>query len=102
LQTILNKKKVASHMYLLPEKKKEVFSKFAKSEKDTGTPECQIALFTYRINHLTGHLKQNHKDYNTEKSLIGLVGKRKGLLDYLKQKDISRYRSIIAELGLRK
>lgn len=89
-------------MYLSPEKKKEVFSKFAKNANDTGTPECQIALFTHRINHLTGHLKANHKDYNTEKSLIGLVGKRKGLLDYLKKKDITRYRSIIAELGLRK
>ncbi len=89
-------------MYLLPEKKKEVFAKFAKNEKDTGSPECQISLFTYRIKHLTGHLKKNHKDYNTERSLIGLVGKRKGLLDYLKKKDITRYRSIILELGLRK
>ncbi len=89
-------------MYLSPEKKKEVFSKFAKTEKDTGSPECQISLFSYRIKHLTEHLKKNHKDYNTERSLIGLVGKRKGLLDYLKKKDIARYRSIIAELGLRK
>ncbi|MFV0305007.1 MAG: 30S ribosomal protein S15, partial [Moheibacter sp.] len=64
--------------------------------------EGQIALFTFRINHLTGHLKQNRKDFATEKSLVRLVGKRKSLLDYLKKKDIERYRAIIAELGLRK
>jgi small subunit ribosomal protein S15 len=61
-----------------------------------------VALFTYRINHLSQHLKANHKDYATERSLVALVGKRKALLDYLKKKDINRYRAIIAELGLRK
>ena len=89
-------------MYLTSEKKAEIFSKHGKSAQDTGSAEGQIALFTFRINHLSGHLKSNHKDYATEKSLVKLVGKRKRLLDYLKNKDIERYRAIIAELGLRK
>lgn len=89
-------------MYLTAEKKQEIFKKYGKSESDTGSSEGQIALFTFRINHLTGHLKANHKDYNTERSLVMLVGKRKRLLDYLKKIDIARYRKIIAELGIRK
>ena len=89
-------------MYLTSEKKSEIFAKHGKSATDTGSAEGQIALFTFRINHLSGHLKSNHKDFATEKSLVKLVGKRKRLLDYLKNKDISRYRAIIAELGLRK
>ena len=89
-------------MYLTSEKKAEIFAKHGKSAQDTGSAEGQIALFTYRINHLSEHLKKNHKDFNTEKSLVKLVGKRKRLLDYLKSKDIERYRAIIAELGLRK
>ncbi len=89
-------------MYLTSEKKAEIFAKHGKSATDTGSSEGQIALFTFRINHLSGHLKANHKDYATEKSLVKLVGKRKALLDYLKKKDINRYRAIIAELGLRK
>ncbi|MGC4128261.1 MAG: 30S ribosomal protein S15 [Bergeyella sp.] len=89
-------------MYLTSEKKAEIFAKHGKSAQDTGSAEGQVALFTYRINHLSGHLKANHKDYATEKSLVKLVGKRKRLLDYLKNKDIARYRAIIAELGLRK
>jgi len=89
-------------MYLTTEKKEEIFAKHGKSAADTGSAEGQIALFTYRINHLTGHLKTNKKDFNTEKALVRLVGKRKRLLDYLKAKDIERYRAIIAELGLRK
>ena len=89
-------------MYLAPEKKAEIFAKHGKSEKDTGSAEGQIALFTYRINHLSKHLKSNQKDFVTERSLVALVGKRKRLLDYLKKKDIERYRAIIAELGLRK
>lgn len=89
-------------MYLTSEKKVEIFAKHGKSAQDTGSAEGQIALFTYRINHLSEHLKKNHKDFNTEKSLVKLVGKRKRLLDYLKSKDIERYRAIIAELGLRK
>ncbi|MGB6084523.1 30S ribosomal protein S15 [Moheibacter sp.] len=89
-------------MYLTTEKKQEIFAKHGKSATDTGSAEGQIALFTFRINHLTGHLKVNKKDFNTEKALVRLVGKRKSLLDYLKSKDIERYRAIIAELGLRK
>ncbi len=89
-------------MYLNTEKKQEIFAKHGKSAQDTGSAEGQVALFTFRINHLSAHLKSNHKDYNTERSLVKLVGKRKRLLDYLKKKDIERYRAIIAELGLRK
>lgn len=89
-------------MYLTTEKKQEIFAKHGKSGQDTGSAEGQVALFTYRINHLTEHLKVNRKDFNTEKSLVRLVGKRKSLLDYLKKTDIERYRAIIAELGLRK
>ena len=89
-------------MYLTTDKKKEIFAKHGKSDADTGSAEGQIALFTYRINHLSQHLKANRHDFNTERSLVALVGKRKALLDYLKKKDINRYRAIIAELGLRK
>jgi small subunit ribosomal protein S15 len=89
-------------MYLTPEVKKEIFKTHGKSDADTGSAEGQIALFTHRINHLTGHLKKNRKDYNTERSLVLLVGKRKRLLNYLKEKDINRYREIIAKLNLRK
>ena len=89
-------------MYLTTEKKQEIFAKHGKSATDTGSAEGQVALFTYRINHLTEHLKQNRKDFATEKALVALVGKRKSLLDYLKNKDIERYRAIVAELGLRK
>jgi len=89
-------------MYLSSEKKAEIFAKYAKSAQDTGSTEGQIALFSYRINHLTEHLKKNHKDFNTEKSLVRLVGKRRNLLNYLKRKDIERYRAIIKELNIRK
>ena len=91
-------------MYLNPEIKKEIFGKYGKSNTDTGSPEAQIALFSYRINHLTEHLKSNHKDYTTQRALKMLVGKRRRLLDYLMRKDINRYRAIIAnkELGIRK
>ena len=89
-------------MYLDSEKKKEFFSKFGKNEADTGSAEGQIALFSYRIAHLTEHLKQNRKDYGTQRALISLVGKRRRLLDYLKDRDIERYRAIIKELNLRK
>jgi small subunit ribosomal protein S15 len=89
-------------MYLSPEKKQEIFAQFGKSAQDTGTAEGQIALFTFRINHLSQHLKRNHKDFNTERSLVKLVGKRKSLLDYLKKTEIARYRTVIAALGIRK
>lgn len=89
-------------MYLTTEKKQEIFKKFGKSEKDTGTSEGQIALFTFRIAHLTEHLKVNKKDYGTQRALIKLVGKRRSLLDYLHKTDINRYRAIVKELDLRK
>jgi small subunit ribosomal protein S15 len=89
-------------MYLTKENKKEIFKEHGKSESDTGSAEGQIALFTRRINHLTKHLKKNRKDYNTERSLVMMVGKRKSLLSYLKKKDINRYREIIKKLNLRK
>lgn len=91
-------------MYLDSEKKKEIFGTYGKSNTDTGSPEVQIALFSVRIAHLTEHLKANKKDYNTQRSLKMLVGKRRRLLDYLVRKDINRYRAIIAkkELGIRK
>tara|TARA_B110000211_G_scaffold197337_1_gene226778 strand:- start:1631 stop:1900 length:270 start_codon:yes stop_codon:yes gene_type:complete len=89
-------------MYLTKEAKEKLFKKHGKDSKDTGSSEGQIALFTQRINHLTGHLKQNRKDYNSERSLVKLVGKRRSLLDYLMKSDVLRYRAIIKELGLRK
>ena len=89
-------------MYLDSTKKEEIFGKYGKSTTDTGSAESQIALFTYRINHLTGHLKVNKKDFGTERALKMLVGKRRRLLDYLIRIDIERYRKIIKELGIRK
>ena len=89
-------------MYLTKEVKEQIFSKHGKSATDTGNSEGQIALFTFRINHLTEHLKNNRKDYNTERSLVKLVGKRRSLLDYLKKTDITRYSAIIKESGIRK
>ncbi|MCK3685781.1 30S ribosomal protein S15 [Maribellus sp. YY47] len=89
-------------MYLTSEKKQEFFAQHGKDAKDTGSAEGQIALFSYRINHLTEHLKKNKKDHSTRRALIKLVGKRRSLLDYLIKKDIERYRAIIKELNLRK
>lgn len=89
-------------MYLAKEKKTEIFGKYGKSATDTGSAESQIALFTYRIAHLTEHVKVNHKDNVTIRSLTKLVGKRRALLDYLKDRDIERYRAIIKALGLRR
>ena len=89
-------------MYLTKETKAEIFAKHGGKAENTGSAEGQIALFTHRINHLTEHLKNNRKDYNTERSLVKLVGKRRALLDYLAKKDIMRYRAIVKELGLRK
>ena len=89
-------------MYLTKEIKADIFKKFGGSENNTGSTEAQIALFTHRINHLTKHLRKNQKDYNTERSLVKLVGKRRSLLDYLKNKDIEKYRELIKELNIRK
>ena len=85
-------------MYLNSEKKEEIFGQYGKSTTDTGSAESQIALFTYRIKHLTEHVKANHKDYVTTRSLTQLVGKRRRLLTYLKERDINRVKA----LGLRK
>lgn len=89
-------------MYLNSVKKKEIFEKYGQGTKDTGSVESQVALFTFRISHLTEHVKGNRKDHVTEKSLVKLVGKRRALLNYLKAKDIERYRALIKALGLRK
>jgi small subunit ribosomal protein S15 len=89
-------------MYLTADKKTEIFGQHGKSKKDTGSPESQIALFSYRISHLTEHLKQNRKDFSTQRALLRLVGKRRRLLDYLKHTEIDRYRAILKELNLRK
>jgi small subunit ribosomal protein S15 len=89
-------------MYLDTKKKKEIFKKHGGSETNTGSAEGQIALFSYRIDHLTEHLKKNRKDYGTQRALQLMVGKRRSLLDYLKAKDIERYRAIVKELKLRR
>ena len=89
-------------MYLSSKIKEEIFKDNGKSEKDSGSIEGQVALFTNRINHLTSHLKINKKDFNTERALLKMVGKRKSLLTYLKNKNIERYRAIIKKLSLRK
>ena len=89
-------------MYLTKETKAEIFAKHGGAATNTGSAEGQIALFTFRISHLTEHLKKNRHDYNTERSLVLLVGKRRALLDYLKKTDINRYREIIKELNIRK
>ena len=88
--------------YLSSDKKQEIFAKYGKSNTDTGSSESQVALFSYRIAHLTEHLKKNRKDYNSQRALLRLVGKRRHILDYLKETDIERYRAIVKELNLRK
>ena len=82
--------------------KNEIIAKFATHEGDTGSPKVQIALLTERINHLNEHLKEHKQDNHSRRGLLKMVGKRRGLLDYLKAKDIERYRAIIEALGLRK
>lgn len=84
------------------EAKKELMAKYATHEGDTGSPEVQIALLTDRINHLTEHLKVHKKDHHSRRGLLKMVGHRRNLLNYLTKKDINRYRSIIAKLGIRK
>ena len=82
--------------------KKEIIVQYATHEGDTGSPEVQIALLTQKINHLNEHLKVHKQDNHSRRGLLKMVGKRRGLLDYLKEKDIMRYRAIIEKLGLRK
>ncbi len=89
-------------MQLTIEQKKEYFKTLGKGENDSGTPDVQVAIFTQRIKHLTEHLKKNKKDFATERALIRMVGKRKKLLSYIKNKDIERYRELIKKLQIRK
>ncbi len=84
------------------EKKAEIIKEYARTEGDTGSPEVQVAILTYRIKELTEHLKTNHKDHHSRRGLLKMVGKRRGLLDYLKKVDIERYRALIEKLGIRK
>ncbi len=82
--------------------KKEIIAQFGRNANDTGSAEVQVALLTERINHLTEHLKMHKKDHHSRRGLLMLVGQRKGLLNYIKNNDIVKYRELIAELGLRK
>ncbi|MBQ0024755.1 MAG: 30S ribosomal protein S15 [Bacteroidales bacterium] len=88
--------------YLNADKKQEIFGQYGKSNVDTGSPESQIALFSYRIAHLTDHLRANKKDHGTQRAMQRLIGKRRQMLDYLKETDIERYRAIVKALNLRK
>ena len=89
-------------MSLLEKKKEEVIEEFKLHESDTGSPEVQVALLTHRITYLTEHLKGHKKDHHSRRGLLVLVGRRRSLLDYLKEKDIERYRSLIKRLGIRR
>lgn len=89
-------------MVLLAEKKEEMIEKFKLHESDTGSPEVQVAILTHRISYLTEHLKIHKKDHHSRRGLLILVGRRRSLLDYLKKKDIERYRALIEKLGLRR
>ena len=89
-------------MHLTSEQKVDIFTKYGKSATDTGSPESQVALYTERILHLTEHLKKNKKDHSTQLSLLKMVGRRRRLLDYLKDRDIEKYRALLKSLNLRK
>ena len=89
-------------MSLTTEKKNEVMAAYAIKEGDTGSPEVQVALLTERINGLSGHFKDNHKDHHSRRGLLKMVGQRRNLLKYLKGEDFGRYRSLIERLGLRR
>lgn len=89
-------------MALATEQKQEIIDQFKKHENDTGSPEVQIAILTNRINYLTEHLKEHKKDHHSRRGLLQMVGQRRRLLNYLKKKEFSRYRTIIEKLGLRR
>ena len=89
-------------MSITTEKKKEIFQNYGETEKDSGSPESQIALFTERINDITSHLREHPQDHGSRRGLVKLVGKRRKILNYLYNEDITRYRKIIKELGIRK
>ena len=84
------------------EQKQAIIEEYRLNDKDTGSPEVQIAILTHRINNLTEHLKTNNKDHHSRRGLLMMVGQRRGFLNYLKDNDIERYRSILARLGLRR
>ena len=84
------------------QRKQEIIKTYGRTEGDTGSPEVQVAILTERINHLNEHLKINKKDHHSRRGLLKMVGRRRGLLNYLKEKDIERYRAILASLNLRK
>lgn len=84
------------------EKKEEIIKEYARKEGDTGSPEVQIAILTFRIRELTEHLKVNQKDHHSRRGMYKMIGKRRGLLDYLKKSDLDGYRELIAKLGIRK
>ena len=89
-------------MSVTAEKKQEIIKDNARQANDTGSPEVQVAILTSRINTLTEHFKQHHKDNHSRRGLLMMVNKRRSLLDYLKRKDVERYNALIAKLGLRK
>ncbi len=89
-------------MSITAEEKKAIMEKFGKHEKDTGSPEVQIALLSHRITYLTEHFQTHKKDHHSRRGLLKLVGQRRSLLNYLKSKDVERYRNVIQELGIRK
>lgn len=89
-------------MSLSAERKAEIVSEYARAENDTGSPEVQVALLTAQINHLTGHFSEHKHDHHSRRGLLRMVNRRRSLLDYLKGKDLERYRSLIARLGLRR
>ena len=89
-------------MVMTKEQKQQIIAEYRVNEKDTGSPEVQIAVLTFRINNLTEHLKENKKDHHSRRGLLQMVGQRRGFLNYLKNNDIERYRAIIARLGLRR
>lgn len=89
-------------MVLTPETKKEIIDRFKLHEKDTGSPEVQVAILSNRISYLTDHFKTHKKDHHSRRGLLKLVGQRRRLLNYLKRRDVKRYQNVIKELGLRK
>ena len=95
-------KQRSSKVVLLAENKEEMIDNFKLHESDTGSPEVQVAILTHRISYLTEHLKVHTKDHHSRRGLLILVGRRRSLLDYVKKKDVSRYRSLIERLGLRR
>ena len=88
-------------MNITKEEKQRIISEYGQNETDTGSPEVQIAIMTFRIRALTEHLKKNKKDHHTRRGLFMLIGKRKGLMNYLQKKDIEKYRTLIQQLGIR-